>query len=311
MLTTPQLSPYSYRPLRRRLHGFTLVELLVVIAIIALLIALLLPALARAKILAFRLQSAANLHTLGQALFEYADIYRGQYPLGPLNIWPMAMGFNGEPQQRPAGAPFPTWGPPLLYYSSWDGSGNVMTNIRSGVLSPTPGNIALLYSPLAGYFSAQNWDAPSGSASTSPIGSYAQGGTGLNHYNSHQQYDSWINGTCYISYNYWVGMDGVLARANNYWGQYALLNTAPHQYANRPTSYPGSILMSDLVLLNAPTSNGAEDEGLSLGYPAWSNNMTHGRLPDGGNELFNDGSVVWKNLGQMKARYLHGPYWYW
>ena len=69
--------------------------------------------------------------------------------------------------------------------------------------------------------------------------------------------------------------------------------------------------MSDLVLLNAPTSNGAEDEGLSLGYPAWSNNMTHGRLPDGGNELFNDGSVVWKNLGQMKARYLHGPYWYW
>ncbi len=299
----------------KRKNAFTLVELLVVISIIALLIALLLPALARAKTLALRLQSAANLHTLGQALFEYANIYKGQYPLGPCNSWPMAMGANGEPQQEPTGqytVPFPTWGPPLLYYSSWGGSSaNIMTNILPGVLSPTPGNIALLYSPLAGYFSTQNWDASSNAQNVSPSQPYAQGGTGLDHYNSQQQYDSWLAGTCYISYNYWVGIDGVLARENNYWGQYSLLNTAPNQYANRPISSPSSILMSDLVLLDAPISNGATDFGLSMGYPAWSNNIIRGPLPDGGNELFNDGSVVWKNLGQMQARYFHGPYWYW
>ncbi len=297
-------------------NAFTLVELLVVISIIALLISLLLPALARAKILALRVQSAANLHTLGQALFEYASIYKGQYPLGPCNTWPMAMGVNGEPQQEPNGVsyvPYPTWGPPLLYYTSWNGSGEVMTNIQPGVLSPTPGNIALLYNPQAGYFSSQNWDAFSNATSVSPSQPYAQGGTGLDHYNSQGQYDSWLSGTCYISYNYWVGVNGILARQNNYWGQYSLLPSNPplDQYANRPISSPSSLLMSDVILLDSPVSAGASDVGLSMGYPAWSNNITRGPLPDGGNELFNDDSVVWKNLGQMNAHYYHGPYWYW
>ena len=59
--------------------GFTLIELLVVIAIIALLAALLLPALARAKMAAYRVQCASNLHQIGLALNLYVDDFN-KYP---------------------------------------------------------------------------------------------------------------------------------------------------------------------------------------------------------------------------------------
>jgi prepilin-type N-terminal cleavage/methylation domain-containing protein/prepilin-type processing-associated H-X9-DG protein len=61
-------------------RAFTLVELLVVIGIIAVLIAILLPALTRARESANRTACLANLRSLGQAMTLYANASRDRLP---------------------------------------------------------------------------------------------------------------------------------------------------------------------------------------------------------------------------------------
>ncbi|HUD84529.1 MAG TPA: prepilin-type N-terminal cleavage/methylation domain-containing protein [Candidatus Saccharimonadales bacterium] len=74
------------RPDTRLSSGFTLIELLVVIAIIAILAALLLPALGKAKEQAYKTECSSNLKQWGAALVMYAGDNRNYFPDNSLGV---------------------------------------------------------------------------------------------------------------------------------------------------------------------------------------------------------------------------------
>ena len=105
-----------------RRKAFTLVELLVVIGIIALLVAVLMPALSKARAQSNRVKCQANLRQIGAVLIMYANENQGQLiPQGPAdpNIPGSPIGRLGGRVERPYRWPTvvfkpPKWNHPIL-----------------------------------------------------------------------------------------------------------------------------------------------------------------------------------------------------
>jgi prepilin-type N-terminal cleavage/methylation domain-containing protein/prepilin-type processing-associated H-X9-DG protein len=126
----------GHSPYRRR-DGFTLIELLVVISIIALLIALLLPALARARSDSLAVSCLSNLRQLGLVTEMYANANDGILPPA---YWP-----NGNAPGFPSWASY-TWttlyqpylqarsDPVLREYDQWYSS----PTVNEGVAAESP-----------------------------------------------------------------------------------------------------------------------------------------------------------------------------
>ena len=95
----------------RKSSGFTLIELLVVIAIIAILSALLLPALSAGREKARRAGCLSNLHQIGLAIQSYSHDFRGSIPYGP----------KAPPFTNPSDF-YPSTGAPTSLISLQDGS---------------------------------------------------------------------------------------------------------------------------------------------------------------------------------------------
>ncbi len=282
----------------KRRSGFTLIELLVVISIIALLIALLLPALARAKSLALRIQCASNLRQFGIALQEYANEYGGQYPVSYGGFWPM--GFNIDTNSTYT---LPGCGLGLLYYSSFGIVNNAMVNPQPGIFTPNVQGIAMLYSPEPGLMRANMWTQPSW-------------------YNAQGLLTNWDS---MFGYVYWVNRGKDWTQAQDLWNfgggnpSQTLWTYTPsydqdpgHVPALNPRSSPGSLLATDVVSFTNPVyvpggmfgSTTANVIGGPAGMPI-SNHVTQNNnfLPTGEHELYNGGSVVWQPLSELQPRW--------
>jgi prepilin-type N-terminal cleavage/methylation domain-containing protein/prepilin-type processing-associated H-X9-DG protein len=270
---------------KRRKTGFTLVELLVVIAIIALLMAILLPALGRARIRAKKIQCANNLRQIYVGLNIFANENNGQLPV------------------RTFGYGWWLWD---IYYSTTD------------FIIKTGGESDTFYCPCDPTKNARlaiMWEFTQGtdSASLQPYEKvYCNTQTGDVPEPTHDR-NKFYRVTGYFWMLAWVD------------SQTGAQRDPPRSYPGTPKKHWVTTinmkesalteLVTDAVLSNSPDANTANFDKITGGLYQMchiydNTNHLKGRKAEGGNILFLDGHVEWRPFSEMEMRFT-GPYHWW
>ncbi len=240
-------------------RGFTLIELLVVIAIIAILAAMLLPALAKAKTQALKAQDRSNLKQLGIVSYNYAMDNRDNFP----NMNPA---YDGDPHDVSG-----NW--------CWD-----VPDYVANVLSANGANAYLCYCP--------------GNPTITKDIFWAYGGSGSNNYTTANSYRvlgyvfAWTNtGSLYYTNvteslhpgGYNVLMEGGSQHANPPLSQRVIIADATT--SNDPYSRDNK---AKNVFVHC-------HDGVSPPYITDSDWVSRG-VAEGGNLLFADSHVDWRSF---------------